>query len=201
MKIANDNNALKLPFGSADTARGISSAVEHAVHIGAGGSSILSSPTTFSARDCTAILREDAPERSISLDEDFPYGGFSYGVSRDIFDAINKVEIDLESLPDSYEAWDFMGARNKWEITNIEAVVYFALGMRSGLIKIGFTTNLYMRKANLKTAATEPLTYFRMPGSKRLEKAYHRRFSAVRCHHEWFYPHPALFSIMQECAE
>jgi hypothetical protein len=67
-------------------------------------------------------------------------------------------------------------------------VVYFVRGVRSGLIKIGFTTNLKNRLSGLRTGAGEIELLATIPGDRLIERAMHHRFSALRQFGEWFSP-------------
>jgi len=68
--------------------------------------------------------------------------------------------------------------------------VYFIQGAGSGLIKIGFASNLKQRLSALKTGSPVPLTILaHRPGDEEEEAWLHSQLAAHRAHGEWFQPH------------
>lgn len=83
---------------------------------------------------------------------------------------------------------DWSGASNDqgWPA---DAVIYFVEAPSTGLVKIGFTTNLKARLYSLRGgggAAVVMRLVKAIPGSRRVEAAMHRRFKAHRVRGEWF---------------
>lgn len=71
-----------------------------------------------------------------------------------------------------------------------EPTVYIA--RRLGAIKIGYTTNVQRRMAELGTTLLVAI-----PGSRDLEAALHRRFRQHRIAYEWFGPTPELLDFVE----
>jgi hypothetical protein len=73
-----------------------------------------------------------------------------------------------------------------------EGWVYFVQGY-GGAIKIGFATDTTARMSALQTASSVPLQYLgAVKGTMALERFYHKTFSYLRLHGEWFSDSPAL---------
>lgn len=73
------------------------------------------------------------------------------------------------------------------EFSNLEPgdLVYFLYS--AGLIKIGYTSDIYKRFADLKNMGGAPAQLIAVvPGNKSCEKSLHRIFKADRKHGEWF---------------
>lgn len=73
------------------------------------------------------------------------------------------------------------------EFSNLEAgdLVYFLYS--AGLVKIGYTADIYKRFADLKSMGGAPAQLIAViPGNKSFEKSLHRMFKADRKHGEWF---------------
>jgi hypothetical protein len=73
--------------------------------------------------------------------------------------------------------------------------VYFIQG--GDLVKIGYTTNIRQRLYDLQTSAPIDLVLLGLiPGTRALEKEYHKRFAAHRVRGEWF-----SAVVVDECPE
>lgn len=76
--------------------------------------------------------------------------------------------------------------------------VYCVQRITGGAVKIGWTTDLNARLAQLQTGAEVPLRYLGYcRGSRALEAALHEAFAAFRLGGEWFEPVPELI----DCAK
>src|SRR5581483_11743417 len=77
--------------------------------------------------------------------------------------------------------------------------VYFIHAPTSGLVKIGFTSDLRKRIQNLQHFSPEPLILLaHMPGSYGDEQALHARLWRHRRHGEWFEDGPAIRACVAE---
>lgn len=78
-------------------------------------------------------------------------------------------------------------------------VVYF-IGTDDGLVKIGHTTQLHLRKGKFGPGWARVLAV--VPGTRADESAMHELHSAHLAHgREWFYPHPDLIAHIDEIRE
>lgn len=76
--------------------------------------------------------------------------------------------------------------------------VYFIQGVSGGPIKIGYTTNLRNRLADLQANSPVQLQVLAtVSGTIKDEVYYHRTFSAYRQHNEWFSPAPELLNTIE----
>lgn len=67
------------------------------------------------------------------------------------------------------------------------ARVYFLQASRSGLIKIGHSSDVESRIASLRTGSPEPLVLLAvMAGGREVEQGLHARFAGARVRGEWF---------------
>lgn len=65
--------------------------------------------------------------------------------------------------------------------------VYFAQGSDSGLVKIGFSRRTWNRLDQISASGSDKLHLLRVcEGGRVAEQWVHRKFSALRCHGEWF---------------
>jgi hypothetical protein len=91
----------------------------------------------------------------------------------------------------------------------LAGVVYFIFDAERRFLKIGYTTNLRDRMANIRWSScrsaaqftTSISLWFTIPGTKALEKRLHQRFAASRVFGEWFDATPWLveqISALQE---
>ena len=66
-------------------------------------------------------------------------------------------------------------------------MVYFIEAKATGLIKIGFTSDVKSRLSSICAASGVAVTLLvTTPGQRDVESAYHERFSKSREHGEWF---------------
>lgn len=100
---------------------------------------------------------------------------------------------DLEDCPDICERFGI-----KFCISDPEpGYIYANIGMTSGLIKLGFTSNLRDRATNQKSGSGEDIEHIgHFPGSQSLERYLHERFRPIKHHGEWYYPHPDLLDYV-----
>ncbi len=76
-------------------------------------------------------------------------------------------------------------------------VVYFARINDDGPIKIGFSFNLRQRVYSLRAEFGQNLKIIgTIDGDRKVEKALHKRFSAVALGQEWFDPAPELLQYI-----
>jgi hypothetical protein len=120
-----------------------------------------------------------------------------YRVSGSLFDEIPKVNIEQEDLPDPNDMFDDLDLQAKYNVDPENGhTVYFAISPASGLVKIGFSSSIYFRKANYNCTNGAEIDFVETFGSRQFEKALHQRFRAIRKHRSWFYPHPALMAYI-----
>lgn len=122
-------------------------------------------------------------------------------VSRQLFDAIPRAEIEVSDLPtaDSLEDDEALCDRFVGEDPIAPmTTVYFRVGLLSGLIKIGTTRRARHRKSAYKVMSGEQTKLYEMPGNRDLEQYLHQRFRPIRQRGEWHYPHPALVHYIGE---
>ena len=80
-------------------------------------------------------------------------------------------------------------------MTPKKSYIYFIMGTKSSLVKIGKTTNLNIRLDSLQTASGEPLELFRcLRGGSAAEIWFHEKFSDLRESGEWFRYHSEMQS-------
>lgn len=78
-----------------------------------------------------------------------------------------------------------------------EGAVYFIQGVKSGHIKIGFSTDVPARAASLTTGSAETLRLLgTIPGTQSDEQALHRTFQHLRVKGEWFESGPDLIAYI-----
>lgn len=78
-------------------------------------------------------------------------------------------------------------------------VVYVVEARGSGLVKIGFATNISHRLQQLRTSSAASLDLLcQIPGGRALEKELHQRFAAHRSHGEWFRFAPEIQAFVAE---
>lgn len=71
--------------------------------------------------------------------------------------------------------------------------VYLIRNAQAGRLKIGYSNNPAGRLRTLQTGSAEYLELLRfIPGTQNDEKNLHKRFKALRIHHEWFQDSPAI---------
>lgn len=114
-------------------------------------------------------------------------------VTRPLFDAIPHIDLPLGDTPDAEDLWEEFAATEY-----AEHAIYAAVGLVTGLVKIGYTSCLSERMRRYSTESAEPMTAYTMPGTPDVEKILHRHFAEIKCPHrrEWFYPHPSLLSYV-----
>lgn len=79
---------------------------------------------------------------------------------------------------------------------------YFVEGVGTGLVKIGYTTDLDSRFRGLVTMSPVPLQMLAaFRGGRGLEQALHEKFAAIRAHGEWFKDTPELRATIQKLEE
>lgn len=146
----------------------------------------------------------DAPCQAIVLQDDKWIAFNDHGrgvvrVTRPLFDKIPKVHIAQDSAPDPDDLWADALDAHELGPANSESV-YAGIGMRTGLVKIGYSSNLDGRRRVYYTESAEPIDFFYMPGGRDVESALHRHFAALRVNknREWFYPHPSLLAYMMQ---
>lgn len=65
--------------------------------------------------------------------------------------------------------------------------VYMAISPADSLVKIGWSTNPFVRIRSLRTGNSQNLALSRIvPGTRRLEGVLHKHFAALRVRGEWF---------------
>ena len=80
--------------------------------------------------------------------------------------------------------------------------VYFVQSINEGPIKIGFTTNLARRIAQLNTGSSARLVIIAsMPAGRAYERHLHRRLAAHRLHGEWFADCDEVRATMQVASD
>lgn len=78
-------------------------------------------------------------------------------------------------------------------------VVYYIEAATLGLIKIGTTTNIKNRLADLQMTSPANLrVLYTCTGNRTLEATLHRRFWQHRSHGEWFHPAPEVLAFMEQ---
>lgn len=78
-------------------------------------------------------------------------------------------------------------------------VYFIQAGGPGGAIKIGWSSDVSRRLAELQTANAEPLVLLTTtPGTQLTERAFHTRFGAARMTAEWFRPCPELTNTIDE---
>ena len=78
--------------------------------------------------------------------------------------------------------------------------VYFIRAGENGPIRIGFSTQIFMRKKSLVPWSPYPLTLLaEIPdGTMAIEAMLHRRFHQYRFNRDWFSPAPEILSLIDE---
>lgn len=96
------------------------------------------------------------------------------GIKREVLESLAPIVVATEARPD----------------VQSPGVVYFML--KGDLVKIGFTTDLKKRAANLKVDRV--LAYF--PGTMYDERTAHDAFAQWRSHGEWFHATPECLAYI-----
>jgi len=79
--------------------------------------------------------------------------------------------------------------------------VYFLESADTGLIKIGFSTNVEQRARAIESMGGSAVRLLATkPGTFKTERRLHRRFAAWRTRGEWFEPNPALLDLIEDAA-
>lgn len=126
-------------------------------------------------------------------------------------------DVPLPGTPESHVfIWRYKqllaqsGAKAKVRMTRVNAIrtaageheffeVYFIQSGDGGPIKIGYSTNVAVRLADLQTASPHDLTLLAsLPGGPKLEKVIHRGFDEHRIKGEWFRPAEDLLTFIEE---
>lgn len=80
------------------------------------------------------------------------------------------------------------------------ARIYFVAG--AGLVKIGVTTQIDTRFAQMRNACPVPLEYLGdCSGTQAQEREWHDRFRHLRRHGEWFKETPELIAAIKEAVD
>lgn len=81
----------------------------------------------------------------------------------------------------------------------MKSIVYFLIAQKTGMVKIGVTSQLKDRMDALQTACPVPLYLEAMlPGNRETEQNLHARFATSRSHGEWFRLTEDLMRFMDE---
>ena len=83
------------------------------------------------------------------------------------------------------------------EVIDIDAGVYFLLGLDTGRIKIGYSKNVRKRVRSLQLSENAH-TLCVFEGSQQDEKAFHKQFEQHRVVGEWFESNPELLEFISE---
>jgi hypothetical protein len=131
---------------------------------------------------------------------------FTTKVSRSLYDAIPKVTIDLSGVPDPEDAYWWhenheLGIasedQKRWVLEKGSVgTVYFIANAETGMIKIGFTSNLRQRMTNYRGHNVGDFDVWHMPGSRNMERILLQRFRPIRRQGEWHYPHLQLIKYV-----
>ena len=79
----------------------------------------------------------------------------------------------------------------------MNSIVYFIRCIDSGLIKIGYTTDINGRKASLNHASPAGVSLIASaPGGSNAEASLHRKFEHLKVRGEWFRPRPELLDYI-----
>ena len=80
-----------------------------------------------------------------------------------------------------------------------DTLIYFIQAGDDGPIKIGITTCLKRRLAQLQKTSHRALRVLTtMPGDREIEKVLHEGFAICRLCGEWFEPHGALLEFIKD---
>ena len=124
-------------------------------------------------------------------------------LSRELYEAVPRVEISLAGLPMPDDLWDWLHGdsddlRERWVCEDGEATtVYFILSPDTGFIKIGYTGSFERRISVYVGHNCGDLEIYSVPGNRALERALLQRFRPAHRRGEWHYPHPALIAYIQ----
>lgn len=78
-------------------------------------------------------------------------------------------------------------------------MIYFARSQKTGLVKIGFTSDFKRRIHHLNSLNNDRLTLVGLiEGDMQTEREMHTRFSDARVRGEWFKPCSAMAEFMQD---
>lgn len=77
---------------------------------------------------------------------------------------------------------------------------YFMRDRRSGLIKIGMSSDPDDRRARLSASGARDMEILLALRDGDLEGCYHRHFADLRVEGEWFAPHPDIFAEIERCS-
>ena len=102
-------------------------------------------------------------------------------------DSLDREAIEL-NIADSTNYKAFMDGQCQSPVDAArEGTVYFLLGRKTSLLKIGFATDLDSRISTIQAMSPDVLDLVKtIPGTIQIEKELHKNFAEYREHGEWF---------------
>lgn len=100
-------------------------------------------------------------------------------------DSLDREAIEL-NIAESTNYKSF--TKNQLPIDEVrEGTVYFLLGRKTNLLKIGFATDVEDRISTIRAMSPDVLDLVKtIPGTFQIEKELHKNFAEYRVHGEWF---------------